>query len=215
LVALSKKPPEVPSQQPEPVPSDSLVPEQLEPVPSDLLVLEQPDSVLPDPIMPEQPEPAHSDPLVPEQPGPAPTDLLAQGQPEQVPSDILVLEAQDLIQDIPLTEPSTEDADVFEAEVAAEENVISIELEELDISKIDQLVESGDGSSDLIEDGPTDSPAIFLDTAPGDFGSELTQAMGQTEHLSPIASELLSDHEFIKALAKEVAKTMDLRDTDA
>jgi hypothetical protein len=136
-------------------------------------------------------------------------------QAESAPSDLLILEEQDLAHEISLAEPSwtAAETDAPEAEGPPEEDTISIDLEDLDISKIDQLV-AGDGQPSGVEDEPPKDPAVFLDTAPGDFGPELLSAAGQAGRRSPIANELLSDPEFIRAIAKEVEKNISLRGID-
>jgi hypothetical protein len=136
---------------------------------------------------------------------------------EPAPLDLLVLEAQDLAQEIALAELNGADAHEAEGppEECAMEETISIELEDLDLSKIDQLVASGDEQPGFAQGGQGCDPDNFLDTAPGDFGPELMLEDGQAGPHSPIANELLADREFIKALAKEVAKSMSLRGIDA
>ena len=197
-------PPDAPLQSAEPaVPPD--VPSQpAEPAaPPDAPLQPTEPAVLPD--VPSQPAEPAVLPDVPLQPA------------EPAPSDILVLEAQDLAQEIALAELS--EADAHEAEGSSEEcameETISIELEDLDLSKIDQLVASGDEQPGFAQGGQGCDPDNFLDTAPGDFGPELMLEDGQAGPHSPIANELLADREFIKALAKEVAKSISLRGIDA
>jgi len=151
---------------------------------------------------------------------PAEPEAMPEVQPQladAVPSDLLVLEAQDLAQEIVLAEPIGADANEEESppEEHATDEAISIELEDLDLSKIDQLVAPDDEQPSLAQVGPGSDPDNFLDTAPGDFGPELEPEDDQIEQHSPIANELLADREFIKAVAKEVAKNMSLHGDDA
>jgi two-component system chemotaxis response regulator CheY len=150
----------------------------------------------------------------------------AQQPAESAPSDLLILEKQDLAQDISLADSSEElvqettladpgeaagYAVADEAEAPPEDDTISIELEDLDLAKIDQLVVESGGA----EESPKSDPDNFLDTAPGDFGLELGPPGGQGGRRSPVANELLSDREFIRAVAKEVEKNIALRGADA
>jgi hypothetical protein len=135
-------------------------------------------------------------------------------QAESAPLELLILEEQDLAHEISLAEPCQTAADALTAEGPQEEDAISIELEDLDLSKIDQLVAADGGQPIGIEDEPPKDPAVFLDTAPGDFGPELLPTAGQAGRRSPIANELLSDPEFIRAIAKEVEKNISLRGID-
>ena len=167
------------------------------------------------PLQPTEPAVLPDVPSQPAEPAVLPDVPLQPAEP--APSDILVLEAQDLAQEIALAELS--EADAHEAEGSSEEcameETISIELEDLDLSKIDQLVASGDEQPGFAQGGQGCDPDNFLDTAPGDFGPELMLEDGQAGPHSPIANELLADREFIKALAKEVAKSISLRGIDA
>ncbi|MDR2560570.1 MAG: response regulator [Holophagales bacterium] len=134
-------------------------------------------------------------------------------------SDLLVLEAQDLAQEIALAVP-----DAIEGDEQPEEGAITIELEDLDLSKIDQLVAPTpyDDQPDSARGGQGSDPDNFLDTAPDNFLDTVPEDFGPEPELedahagqhSPIANELLSDQEFIKAVAKEVAKNISLHDID-
>jgi len=164
-------------------------------------------------LPPEEPAILPDLPLQSAEPA-APADIPLQPA-DAARSDLLVLEAQDLAQEIALAVP-----DALEGDGQPEEGAITIELEDLDLSKIDQLVAPHDEQPDSAQGGQGSdpdnfwdtAPDSFLDTAPEDFGSELEDAHAG-QH-SPIANELLSDQEFIKAVAKEVAKNISLHDID-
>lgn len=175
-----------------------------------------------------------------------------------IPADLLLLEEQDLAEEIEFSssgEVSTKpkspspgiDSVAESGSVADVDEVISLELEDLDLDDMEKLAASevelpsttpveilaiddsnlnlnSVASDEIGENAETDidelaqkSLSDYLDTSPEDFGPELLEKeriantfAPQPNDLSSTASQLLSDPKFIAAVAKAVAKNMDL-----
>ncbi|MCL1893266.1 MAG: response regulator [Holophagaceae bacterium] len=162
-----------------------------------------------------------------------------------VPSDLLILDEQDLAEDIDIDSlgevsavSQAESAGVggasTDGSISDSEDVISLELEDLDLDNMEQLavdestvsptditspdepIESIADEIDICET-PTQNVADYQDTSPEDFGPELFSPEDVAGSLAPgirgmssAASELLSDPKFIAAVAKAVAKNLNM-----